>query len=92
MDLAIMMTICTASIAEHAIITQICMKYLGHGFVRTVMKCTPLPVSVAESVIQTMSNDIAKSLRVSYAMIVIAKKKESWRENKGIEKKLYCLL
>jgi hypothetical protein len=92
MGLATMMTICTASIAEHAIITQICMRYLGHGFVRTAMKHIPLLVPVVESVIQTMSNDIAKSLKTSCAMIAIAKKKGSWRENKENKKKLYFLL
>lgn len=92
MDLAIMMTICTVSIAERATITQICTKYLGHGFVHIAMKCILLLVLAAENVIPTMSSDIAKSLKVSYAMIAIAKKKESWKENKGIEKKQYFLL
>jgi hypothetical protein len=76
MDLAIMMTICTASIAEHATIMRICMKYLGHGFAHIAMKHIPLLAPVAEDVIQTTSNDIAKFLKTSCAMIAIAKKKE----------------
>ena len=68
------------------------MRYMARGFAHIAMKDTPLPVLVAESVIRIMNNDIAKSLKASYAMIAIAKKKENWRENKGIEKKLYFLL
>jgi hypothetical protein len=68
------------------------MKYLDRGFAHIVMKRIPLPAPIAESVIQTMSNDIAKSLKTSCAMIAIAKKKGSWRENKENKKKLYFLL
>ena len=68
------------------------MRYMDRGFAHIVMKHIPLPVPVAESVIQITSNDIAKPLRVSCAMTAIVKKSGKWRENKRTKKKSYFLL